>query len=141
MSHGAGNKVIVFARHLAVLDHIEQELGTEHSTVRIDGGTSPSTRNRRVDQFQKDPSVKLAILSLTAAGVRPFYHCLRPWAVLLLTAAGIDPTIIWDPWCWPPPPSSSTDAPGGSGVAATLTVMMGRTPIFVPKSQNLLVGY
>lgn len=36
--------------------------------IRIDGATPSSTRQQLCDQFQEDPAVRLAILSLMAAG-------------------------------------------------------------------------
>ncbi|KAL3146777.1 hypothetical protein ABBQ38_014760 [Trebouxia sp. C0009 RCD-2024] len=63
-----GQKVIVFAHHLAMLDGLEQQLGPEHNAIRIDGSTSMDARKQLVDHFQQDPDVRLAILSITAAG-------------------------------------------------------------------------
>lgn len=83
MTHGAGNKVIVFAHHLSVLDGIQHTLGKACHAIRIDGSTSLESRKKAMDDFQTKPRVKLAILSITAAGVRhhlpihmakPFYH-------------------------------------------------------------------
>ena len=91
VSCAPGNKVIVFAHHLAVLDHLQQELGEENSTIRINGSTNMTTRKKRIDQFQEEPSVKLAILSVTAAGVRPY----QP----------LDPLLLQQPH--PPPPPRS----------------------------------
>lgn len=62
--------MIVFAHHLAMLDGLEQQLGPEHNAIRIDGSTSMDARKQLVDHFQQDPDVRLAILSITAAGVR-----------------------------------------------------------------------
>eukprot|EP01028_Stygiella_incarcerata_P012118 TRINITY_DN7289_c0_g1_i5.p1 TRINITY_DN7289_c0_g1~~TRINITY_DN7289_c0_g1_i5.p1 ORF type:complete len:787 (+),score=224.21 TRINITY_DN7289_c0_g1_i5:74-2434(+) len=63
-------KVIVFAHHQAVLDGIEdaaKEWNMEY--VRIDGSTSPKKRPEYCAQFRTVPSCRLAILSITAAGV------------------------------------------------------------------------
>ncbi|DBB17338.1 TPA: hypothetical protein ACH3X3_014381 [Trebouxia sp. C0006] len=64
-----GNKVIVFAHHLNVLDEIQHTLGKAHHAIRIDGSTSLESRKKAMDDFQTKPEVKLAILSITAAGV------------------------------------------------------------------------
>jgi hypothetical protein len=69
MTRGAGNKVIVFAHHLNVLDEIQHTLGKAHHAIRIDGSTSLESRKKAMDDFQTKPEVKLAILSITAAGV------------------------------------------------------------------------
>jgi hypothetical protein len=70
MTRGAGNKVIVFAHHLNVLDGIQHTLGQAHHAIRINGSTSLESRKKAMDDFQQKPWVKLAILSITAAGVR-----------------------------------------------------------------------
>ena len=70
MTYGAGSKVIVFAHHLNVLDEIQHTLGKAHHAIRIDGSTSLESRKKAMDDFQTKPEVKLAILSITAAGVR-----------------------------------------------------------------------
>lgn len=64
-----GDKIIVFAHHQAVLDGIEAKFGKGGKTMRIDGKVSVDKRKAAVDAFQNDPKVKLAILSITAAGV------------------------------------------------------------------------
>ena len=62
--------MIVFAHHLRVLDAIEHSVGKKVSYIRIDGSTKMQDRNQAVHDFQEQPSVRLAILSITAAGVR-----------------------------------------------------------------------
>ncbi len=82
MTHGAGNKVIVFAHHLNVLDGIQHTLGKAYHAIRIDGSTSLESRKKAMDDFQQKPHVKLAILSITAAGVR--HHLLQTWQSFFL---------------------------------------------------------
>ncbi|KRX03262.1 P-loop containing nucleoside triphosphate hydrolase [Pseudocohnilembus persalinus] len=62
-------KFIIFAHHLEVLDAI-QEYVQKHSVqfIRIDGGVGHSDRHTRVKSFQENENVKVAILSITAAG-------------------------------------------------------------------------
>lgn len=62
-------KMLVFAHHRSVLDAIEAASlrGVPH--IRIDGGTAPRERQAQVELFQSDPSVRVALLSLTAAGL------------------------------------------------------------------------
>ena len=68
-------KVCIFAHHLSVLDGIASgcELSNYPSShrkyIRIDGSTSPKSRQEQIDIFQKDPTVRVALLGITAAGV------------------------------------------------------------------------
>lgn len=64
-----GGKVIVFAHHIAVLDGIQAKLGKAFQAVRIDGSTNMANRKQAMDDFQQKSHVKLAILSISAAGV------------------------------------------------------------------------
>lgn len=64
-----GGKVIVFAHHISVLDGIQAKMGKAFNAVRIDGSTSMANRKQAMDDFQQQPHVKLAILSVSAAGV------------------------------------------------------------------------
>ena len=68
-------KVCIFAHHLSVLDSIEKGAGLSNDSssrrkfIRIDGSTSPKVRQQQIDDFQSDPSVRVALLGITAAGV------------------------------------------------------------------------
>lgn len=65
-------KLIIFAHHKALLDALEEFIGRRKGLkyIRIDGNTLPKHRTRMVDdEFQKDPEVRVALLSITAAGV------------------------------------------------------------------------
>jgi len=70
---GSGSqKVLVFGHHKEVLDAIEVAVsreckGTGH--VRIDGSVPSLERAARVRKFQTSSQVRVAILSMTAAGV------------------------------------------------------------------------
>jgi len=75
-----GQKVIVFGHHKIMLDGIQEKLGKPYQAMRIDGSTSMELRKKAMDDFQQKPSVRLAILSITAAGV-----CQQP-------------LIAWDPF-------------------------------------------
>merc|ERR1719203_1158268 len=62
-------KFLLFGHHRATLDVLEgrlNELGVE--SVRIDGMTSPAQRPARVARFQEEEHVRVALLSITAAG-------------------------------------------------------------------------
>ncbi len=68
----AGVKLLVFAHHTAVLDAIQGacltgQLGRRG--VRIDGGTPAAARKQGVDEFQNSDGCRVALLSITAAGV------------------------------------------------------------------------
>ena len=62
----------MFAHHKSVMDALEQNLvrglkGAK-AMMRIDGTTPPRERQRLVEAFQNNPSTRLALLSVTAAG-------------------------------------------------------------------------
>jgi len=63
-------KLLIFAHHTEVLDAIEEQVNKMHlKYIRIDGKVDHNKRYERVKSFQEDESVKIGILSLTAAGV------------------------------------------------------------------------
>ncbi|WIA08961.1 hypothetical protein OEZ85_008376 [Tetradesmus obliquus] len=68
-SSGVG-KIVVFAYHQQVLNALQAQLCETQGLgfIRIDGSTPPQQRQQLVDRFQTDPSVRLALLSIKAAG-------------------------------------------------------------------------
>jgi len=68
-------KLCIFAHHRAVLndlvDHggLSNAVGSKSKYIRIEGTTSPKARQEQVVLFQTDPTVRIAILGLTSAGV------------------------------------------------------------------------
>ena len=69
----SGLKILVFAHHLEVMDKIEESVqkmkGKEKpGYIRIDGGVAMSKRQALVTRFQEDKKVRIAILSIEAAG-------------------------------------------------------------------------
>ncbi|CAI5445047.1 unnamed protein product [Caenorhabditis angaria] len=63
-------KVLIFAHHQIVLDTIQNEvMKRKLKAIRIDGKTPSSVRTGLCDSFQNDDEVRVAILSLTAAGI------------------------------------------------------------------------
>ncbi|CAM9436857.1 unnamed protein product, partial [Hapterophycus canaliculatus] len=66
-----GGKVLVFAHHRNVLDALERAVVKTGRVeyIRIDGRTKPKDRQDLVDTFQNNPSVRVALLGLTAAGI------------------------------------------------------------------------
>lgn len=70
---GSGTqKVLVFGHHKSVLDSIEAAVAKElkgAGHIRIDGSVSSHDRAVRVNKFQTCSTIRVAILSMTAAGV------------------------------------------------------------------------
>lgn len=65
-------KVLIFAHHAAVMDAIEMTVAKELKGVghiRIDGTVSAADRAVRVRKFQTSGQIRVAVLSMTAAGV------------------------------------------------------------------------
>mmetsp|Transcript_57836 Transcript_57836/g.62483 ORF Transcript_57836/g.62483 Transcript_57836/m.62483 type:complete len:1089 (-) Transcript_57836:1165-4431(-) len=70
---GSGaQKVLIFAHHKGVLDCLEAAVAKElkgGGHIRIDGSVSSKDRALRVRKFQNCSTIRVAILSMTAAGV------------------------------------------------------------------------
>lgn len=62
-----GGKVVVMAHHRDVVDHLQNEFGM--SAVKLYGGMSEIEKSNNVDRFQTDPTCKVFIGSIHAAGV------------------------------------------------------------------------
>ena len=62
----AGEKVVVFTNYTAVVDTLMGELGAQ--AVRITGDTPATERMAVADRFQQDPSVRVLVGNLQAAG-------------------------------------------------------------------------
>ena len=68
-------KLCIFAHHLDVLNEVSKGAKLSNSSksttkyIRIDGSTTPKTRQEQILQFQTDPAVRIAMLGITAAGV------------------------------------------------------------------------
>jgi SNF2 family DNA or RNA helicase len=71
----AKGKLCVFAHHRFMLDAIVNDVGLSNAPdskskyIRIDGSTQPMDRQTQIKAFQNDPSVRIAVLGITAAGV------------------------------------------------------------------------
>ncbi|EKX39033.1 hypothetical protein GUITHDRAFT_76774, partial [Guillardia theta CCMP2712] len=64
-----GAKFLVFAHHMEILDGLEDVVSKKKvQYIRIDGSTPSRERQLRVSSFQESSSVRVAILSVTAAG-------------------------------------------------------------------------
>jgi len=68
-------KLCIFAHHIDILDAISEGAGLSNASgsrrrfIRIDGSTNPKVRQEEMMKFQSDPTVRVAILGITAAGV------------------------------------------------------------------------
>jgi SNF2 family DNA or RNA helicase len=68
-------KICIFAHHISVLDSIRDgaclsnETNATRKFIRIDGSTLPRQRQEQITAFQTDPSIRVALLGITAAGV------------------------------------------------------------------------
>jgi len=63
-------KFIVFAHHIPVLDAVQEVLERKKvGFFRVDGSVSAEDRQRGVDKFQSSNKMKVALLSVVAAGV------------------------------------------------------------------------
>ncbi len=60
-------KVVVMAHHRDVVDHLQNEFGM--SAVKLYGGMSEIEKSNNVDRFQTDPTCKVFIGSIHAAGI------------------------------------------------------------------------
>lgn len=86
-AQGAG-KLLIFAHHRAVLDMLSSKCLAETPHIRIDGNTPAKERMSRVNKFQNDATIRVALLGITAAGI-----------ALTLTAAShvIFTELYWTP--------------------------------------------
>lgn len=65
-----GVKFLIFGFHLKVLDEIEDVVKKNKvKYIRIDGSTAQGKRQKMVDEFRHNSEFRVAILSITAAGV------------------------------------------------------------------------
>lgn len=55
---GGVEKLVVFAHHHSVLDHLQKGLNP-YGCIRVDGGTSAKGKNAAVEKFKFDPRVKV----------------------------------------------------------------------------------
>ena len=75
LGNPTNGKLCIFAHHINVLNALVQLGGLSNAPgsttkyIRIDGSTNPKFRQEQITSFQNDPTVKIAVLGLTAAGV------------------------------------------------------------------------
>tara|TARA_B110000091_G_scaffold199694_1_gene229776 strand:- start:4372 stop:6036 length:1665 start_codon:yes stop_codon:yes gene_type:complete len=63
-----GRSFIFFAYHQVVLNAVEEAVSGMYEYMRIDGSTPAHKRQEKVEAFQKDDTIRIAILSIMAAG-------------------------------------------------------------------------
>lgn len=63
-----GRSFIFFAYHKVVLNAVEEAVSGVYEYMRIDGSTPAHKRQEKVEAFQKDDTIRIAILSIMAAG-------------------------------------------------------------------------
>ena len=66
---GEGEKLVVFAHHRRVLDGLQAALHARGPLVRIDGSTPLPQRHLALRRFKTEPSLRLALVSVTAASL------------------------------------------------------------------------
>jgi len=64
---GGVDKLVLFAHHRSVMDHLEEHLG-RYGLVRIDGATSPANRAIRIRQFMHNGDVRIILGNLQSMG-------------------------------------------------------------------------
>jgi SWI/SNF-related matrix-associated actin-dependent regulator of chromatin subfamily A-like protein 1 len=64
---GGVQKIVVFAHHRDVIAHLVDGLSSYHPVMLV-GGMGPQERQDSIDAFQKDPSVRVFIGNIQAAG-------------------------------------------------------------------------
>ena len=63
-----GRSFIFFAYHQVVLNAVEEAVADKYNYMRIDGSTPAARRQANVEAFQTDETMRIAILSIMAAG-------------------------------------------------------------------------
>ena len=92
-----GHRVLVFSQSIKMLDVVERAAREDgHALVRVDGRVPAEERHARVERFQRDPDIPLALLTTQVGGLG-----------LTLTAA--DRVVIYDPSWNPAADSQSVD--------------------------------
>jgi SNF2 family DNA or RNA helicase len=64
---GGEEKYVLFGWHLSVLEIYERELA-KYETVVLHGGKSPKARQKAIDDFISDPTVRVFIANIQAGG-------------------------------------------------------------------------
>jgi SWI/SNF-related matrix-associated actin-dependent regulator of chromatin subfamily A-like protein 1 len=64
---GSDEKLVIFGWHIDVLSIFEEEL-SKFGTVRVDGGKSPASRQKAVDDFINDDKIRVFIGNIQSAG-------------------------------------------------------------------------
>lgn len=65
---GGEEKLVVFAWHIEVLNILQEKL-KRHGIIRVDGSTGAKRKEYLVEQFVKNPNIKVAIGNILSMGV------------------------------------------------------------------------
>ena len=66
----SGLKFLIFAHHKSMMNSLETLLREKRcGYMRIDGTTPSAERHEKVQRYQKEPDLQVALLSMTAAGI------------------------------------------------------------------------
>lgn len=83
---GSGHKILLFSGYTSMFEIIEEKLKKENiNYYKLTGSTSVDKRVEMVEQFNKDESIKIFLISLKAGGTG-------------LNLTGADVVIHYDPW-------------------------------------------
>lgn len=64
---GGETKLVLFAWHIEVLDILEKRLN-KHGVLRVDGRTSGTAKQRKIEQFQTDPAYQIIMGNVLSLG-------------------------------------------------------------------------
>ncbi len=82
----SGHKILLFSGYTSMFEIIEKELNKEQiKYFKLTGSTKVDERIKMVDEFNKNPEIKLFLISLKAGGTG-------------LNLTGADMVIHYDPW-------------------------------------------
>jgi SNF2 family DNA or RNA helicase len=64
---GGEDKLVLFAWHIEVMNILEERL-KRHGIIRVDGSTSASKKQKLVENFQRDPKIRVALGNILSMG-------------------------------------------------------------------------
>ena len=92
-----GHRMLVFSQFTSLLALLREELDAQGVTYcYLDGSLTPRARQAAVDQFQRDESIPVFLISLKAGGTG-------------LNLTGADVVVHYDPWWNPAAEAQATD--------------------------------
>ncbi len=82
----SGHKILIFSTYTSMFEFLEDELKSKNiKYFKLTGGTKVSQRIEMVDEFNRNPEIKVFLISLKAGGTG-------------LNLTGADIVIHYDPW-------------------------------------------